>query len=224
MRVRRSVISLLGGGLMALAVVVAPALAAPSERFSFQRSGLEAGAFESTCTDNTDGTVTCSGTDLFVFSGKTRAKGDGATRGGEVCTGSFTDTFNPQTGQGVSFMFESGCAQAPVVFDGLNSATIPATTITLEGESCEVVGEEVECTPLGPRDVTVEGMFTGTGPVSRERFRSFFDDGVCVSRDSSSGSFRSATFSGMVDGEPFNPEDGSIRDGRFAFSSSCSLG
>jgi hypothetical protein len=224
MRVRKSVISLLGGGLLVLAVAVGPALAATSERFSFQRSGLDAGAFETTCVDNTDGTVTCSGSELFVFSGKTRAKGDGATRGGEVCTSSFTDTFDSQTGQGVNFMFEGGCAQAPVVFDGLNSATIPATTITLEGESCEVVGEEVQCTPTDPREVTVEGAFTGTGPVSRERFRSFFDDGVCVSRDSSSGSFRAATFSGTVDGEAFSPEDGSIREGRFSFSSSCSLG
>jgi hypothetical protein len=65
--------------------------------------------------------------------------------------------------------------------------------------------------------------FTGAGTTVRSSHRSFFDDGVCVSRESSSGRKRTATFSGTLDGSAFRPVEAWLRDGMYSISSTCAV-
>ncbi len=230
MRHGRRMVTVVTAALLVLALGASPAAAAKpgTESFSFSQAGVSADAFVSECVDNADGTVTCFGAGGFVFAGKMHERGQGASRGAQVCYNEFTDTFNPMTGEGVNFQFESGCAtdlpDGAVVADDLTSIIINPTTIVLTGESCTVSGEEFECIPMPEREVEVAGTFTGTGTIVRQSFRSFTDDGVCVFRDSSSGFSRTASFSGSVDGEAVELDETFMQDGRFSFSSTCTIG
>jgi hypothetical protein len=229
MVVRRRVFVVVAAGLMLLTVAVAPAAAAKpgTEGFSFSESGLSADAFVGgDCVDNLDGTVTCSGESVFAFEGLRREKGQGAAHANEVCYASFTETFDPDGGEGGSFSQEFGCAVGGIVWGrDLASATISPTTVTLEGESCTVTGPDTEvvCAPTSTREVVVEGTFTGTGSLVRQSHRGFSDDGHCVFRDSSSGYSRSATFEGTVDGDSFVTEEAFLNDGKFSVSETCSI-
>jgi hypothetical protein len=221
--------AMVAAALMLLTVAAAPAAAAKpgTESFSYSQSGRTADAWSGDCTENNDGTVTCSSEGIFVFEGKTRAKGGGATRINEVCYTSSTDTFDPEGTGGGSWTFASGCAPASVVWgDDLSTVTINRTTMTLEGESCTHSGDpesEPVCTATAPRQVVIEGTFTGAGSLVRESFRSFRDDGHCVQRESSSGYSRNASFDGTVNGEPVVAQDAYLRDGRFSYSATCSV-
>ena len=146
-----------------------------------------------------------------------------------MCYGTFTDVFNQSTGEVLTSLGESGCTfdvgEGTVVERDLSTATIAPTTITLETFSCD----EIECGPTGEtRDVSVEGTFTATSAATRSSFRNVFDDGVCVSRDSSRGTARQAMFSGTVDGQPLelgDPENGfsQILQGTSSSSSKCAI-
>ena len=103
---------------------------------------------------------------------------------------------------------------------GYRPATLTATTVAIQGETCDEFG----CEATGdPRDVVVEGTWTAVTPVVRESFRGFRDDGVCVQRDRFSGSYRDASFAGTFDGQPFEAEFDVIRDGKSSFSVSCTI-
>ncbi|HYH92214.1 MAG TPA: hypothetical protein VD763_03560 [Candidatus Saccharimonadales bacterium] len=219
----------LGGFATALVLLVlaaAPVAAdtVPQEDFSFSQSGLSADASTEVCVENADATATCSGTGVFLFAGKARVGGEGAIRGAELCAQAFTYTLVTATGEAIDFSNEFGCTMdlgaGSVIAKDLSTATLTPTTVTIQGETCD----EISCVPAGtPRDIVVEGTWTGVGQVVREQYRSVTDDGVCVSRDRSKGSFREATFAGTFDGQPLDAQYASLRNGKFSFSVSCAI-
>jgi len=203
-RLRRTVAAL-GMVLTLLSVSAGSVLAdtsptGPTGSSSFSRQGYTAEAGETECTTSGD-IVTCSGMTVWVFSGKTREQGSGAVRGTEVCTHIYTDVFNEATHESISFTSEFGCTTdvgAGTVIDReLDSATIAPTTVPLQSETCDENG----CTLVDTRSVVVAGTFTAVGPETRQRHKSFYDDGVCVLRDSFRGVARSSAFVGTVDGQ-----------------------
>lgn len=219
--------------ILVLPLVAASALAAPpaTDSWSFTRQGFTAEAGEGDCTTTGD-LVTCTGQNVWVFAGKSREQGSGAVRGTEVCLSSYTDTWNEATGESVSYTSEFGCTTdvgaGTVIEHDLSSVVIGPTTVTLQGETCETVGEEFECTATGTRDVVVEGTFTATSPAVRQSSRSFYDDGVCTFRDSFRGTSRSAMFEGTIDGQAVeydNDENGfaQIGNGMSSNSGRCTL-
>jgi hypothetical protein len=229
-RLRRTVTAVaLVALLLPLAAATSLADTGPAtEAFKLSENGYSASADEGDCSDPVDDIVTCTFTAVFVFSGNRRAQGSGAIHGTEVCYSTGTDTFNEVTGEGFSSIQENGCTQDPgegtVIERDLSAAIIAPTTITLETFVCD----EIDCGLTGEtRDVTVEGTFTATSPAVRESFRSVFDDGICTFRDSSRGTSRGATFSGIVDGQPLElgGDDGfaQIRQGFFSFSQRCAI-
>jgi hypothetical protein len=224
-RSRRVIRGFLAAAIL-LVLAAAPVVAdtVPSGDFAFSQSGLSADASTDECVDNADATTTCSGTTIFLFAGKTRIAGEGAVRATELCVSVYTQTYVTRTGETVDFSQENGCTMdvgaGSVIAKDLSTATVTPTTVTIQGEICD----EVSCEPAGtPRDVVVEGSWTGVGTVTRESYRSVIDDGVCVSRDRSTGTFREATFSGTFDGQPFEPQFSSLRNGKFSYSSRCRI-
>jgi hypothetical protein len=228
-RVHRTAASI-GMVLALLSVTAASVVAAPNvtEQWSWTQQGLSAEASEGDCTTVGDST-TCQGGGVWVFSGKMREQGSGAVVGTEVCVYNYTDTFNETTGEPISYTYESGCTRdvgAGTSIDrALGSATIGLTTVTLTSETCD----QTACTPVGTRDVDVEGTWTGAGLVSRQSNRSTYDDGVCVFRDSFRGTNRNASFEGSIDGQPFVVDGTSenafsaIGNGSYSSSGRCSL-
>jgi len=220
--------------IMLLPLLAASALAAPpaTDSWSFTQKGLSADAGESVCTTTGD-LVTCTGRSVSIFSGHFREQGSGAIVGTQVCVSYYTDVWNETTGEPVSFTSEFGCTtdvgSATNIQRDVSSATIAATTVTLQSETCERVGDEFECT-VGEetRDVVVEGTFTATSPTVRQSYRNFYDDGVCIFRDSFRGTSASAMFVGTIDGEAVeigNDENGysQIGNGTWSSSGRCSL-
>ena len=210
--------------LLALAAAPVAAHGIPAEDFSFSRSGLSAEASTQECVDNADATTTCSGTGIFLFAGKTRTGGEGANRGIELCAYAYTYTYVTATGETIDYSEGNGCTTelgaGSVIAKDLSTATLTPTTVTIQGQICDEFG----CVPAGdPRSVVVEGTWTGVGPVFRNSFRSVTDDGVCVFRDRSSGTFREATFSGTFDGQPLEAQYASLSNGKFSFSASCTI-
>lgn len=220
--------------LIVLPLMAATALAAPpaTDSWTFTQKGFQANASESTCTTAGD-LVTCSGQSVYVFSGNTREQGSGAVRGTQVCVNFYTDVFDEATGEPVSFTNEFGCTTdvgaGTAIQRDLSSASISATTVPLQGETCVRVGDDFQCTPgEETRDVVVEGTFTATSTSVRWSNRSFYDDGVCVFRDSFRGTAAIAMFVGTIDGQAVeitNDETGyaEIANGMSSNSGRCSL-
>jgi hypothetical protein len=223
----RRVVGGFAAALVLLALAAAPVAAdtgPPAESSTFSQSGLSADASTGDCVDNGDATTTCSGMGIFLFAGKTRTGGEGASRGTELCAFVYTDTFVTATGEPIEFSGDDGCTTelgpGSVIAKDLSTAAVSATTVSMQGQTCDEFG----CEPTGaPRDIVVEGTWTAVGPVFRYSSRSSFDDGVCVGRDRSSGYSREATFSGTFDGQPLEPASTSISSGKFSFSVRCSI-
>ena len=226
-RLRRTVVALTLVALL-LPLAAATSLAAkPIEVFKFSSSGHTAFADAGTCSDPVDDIVTCSSRNISLVSGKTREQGSGAIHGTEVCYGTFTDVFNQETGETLSFTGESGCTmdlgEGTVIERDLSSATIAPATITLEAIVCDP-----ECAPTGEtREISVEGTFTATSAATRSSFRSVFDDGVCSFRERSRGTERNAMFVGTADGQPLEAGDPDgfavIYRGTLSFSEKCAI-
>ena len=126
---------------MAAATSLADTGPAPTEVFKFSNSGFTAFADAGTCSDPVDDIVTCSSRNISLVSGKSREQGSGAIHATEVCYGTFTDVFNQETGETLSFTGESGCTmdlgEGSVIERDLSSATIAPATITLEAIVCD---------------------------------------------------------------------------------------
>ena len=211
------------------AVVVVLIMAAPAAagwQESFRDSGTRAAIDNGTCTDNGDGTVTCSGQSISIFVGKTKFKGSATAQHYEVCYYQYTDTFNPETREGVSDQL-SGCAlnTGTITIDDLTSVTVASTIVQLSAIHCDFTVEE--CTePVPDGSVVVSGTWTGVGPVVTNKSHGSFDDGTCRQIDMSSGSSREAVFTGTVDGAAFVTRDAftQIEEGTFSFRNTCSFG
>ena len=227
-RLRRTAVAVSLVALL-LPMAAATSLAAkPIEVFKFSSSGYTAFADAGTCSDPVDDIVTCSSRNISLVSGKSREQGSGAIHATEVCYGTFTDVFNEETGETLSFSGESGCTmdlgEGSVIERDLSAAIIAPATITLEAIVCDAI----ECAPTGEtREISVEGTFTATSAATRSSFRSVFDDGVCISRESSRGTERNAMFAGTADGQPLEVGDPDgfavIHRGTLSFGFKCAI-
>ncbi len=207
-------------GAILLAIVAALVLAAPaaaaSPWSSFSQSGTSAMADTSDCTENADGTVTCSGESLFVFEGTMKASGERPTKGEHVCYSQFTETFDPETGEVIDLQSVSGCTldAGTLTVNDLDSIVLAPTVIELMTIECD----EFECTETPAGSTTVSGTWTGAGPVVSQKGRFTWDDGVCVQVQADRGSFREATFEGT-----FDAQHAEMRTGRSTFRTTCTF-
>jgi hypothetical protein len=214
----------LGAVVAALAAVIllaGPASAAQWQ-FVFKESGTSAFAeADFTCTDNSDGTTTCEGTFLDVFAGKSKELGTSTVHSERVCYNQFSETFNSTTGDFIETAGVFGCAfdAGTLSIDNLTSITLAETEISLTQFECDIDS----CTESPDGTVVVEGTWTGVGPIGSQKSKFRFDDGTCVQADASKGSFREASFSGTVDGDPFTAASASMGQGTFMFRTTCGL-
>jgi hypothetical protein len=212
----------LGAVVAALAAVIlltSPALAAPWEAV-FRESGTSAFAqSEFTCIDNGDGTTTCTSAVVFVFSGRSKELGTSTVHAERVCYNEFSDTFDPVTGQFIGSTGVFGCAldTGTLTIDDLTSITLAATEISL----VEFVCDPESCTETPDGTAVVAGTWTGVGPISSQRSKFRFDDGVCVQADSQKAMVRQAEFTGTVNGDPFLAEFTDMSEGTFSFRTTC---
>ena len=207
-----------GAILLALsaALLLAAPAAAASPWDSFSQSGTSAMADSSDCTENTDGTVTCSGESLFVFEGTMKASGERPTKGEHVCYSRYTDTFDPETGEPIDLDNVSGCTldAGTLTINELDSIVLAPTVIELMTIECD----EFECTETPAGSTTVYGTWTGVGPVMSQKGRFTWDDGTCVQVQAEKGSFREASFTGS-----FDAQFAELRTGRSTFRTTCTF-
>jgi hypothetical protein len=195
------------------AISLAAPVAASSPWQTFKQTGANAFAFTQTCEPNTDGTTTCVGQSLDIFEGTIKESGLRTRKGEIVCYNEFEDTFDPFTGEGTSRSL-FGCAEDPgtVTVNGLTSVTLAPTLIELTVFECDSEG----CTETPDGSTTVQGVWTGVGPITTHKGKFKFDDGTCIEVNADKGRFRAASFDGSVDAD-----EASIGEGTFTFRTSC---
>jgi len=132
------------------------------------------------------GDDTYSGTTLSVF------RND---QGTQVCVE------NVQYDAAGTLIAEYGCAPiADTAFTlekKLASATLAPTTVTISQFDCQ---QEAGCTVISSREVDVAATLQGVGDVQTSKAHSSYTDGTYTYHFKSSGSFRQATRSFIVDG------------------------
>jgi hypothetical protein len=203
----------LTGAIVALVAVfvIAPAASA-SSWVTYRQSGTNAFAFDGSCTDNPDGTVSCESRSIDVFKGMTKETGEPGRHTAQVCYGESTETFDPDTGEG-EFEGSFGCTfGAPLTVDKLRSLTLADTAIELTHVACD----QVACTETPGGSTTVSGAWTGVGPTFSQRDRFRFDDGSCVQVNADKGRFREASFEGS-----FAATESMMGAGTFRFRTNC---
>lgn len=207
--------------LIALIVMTGPVSAAPWQ-FVFREAGTSAYAeADATCTDNGDGTVTCEGTVIDVFEGRSKERGTSTVHSERACYSRFSGTFDTETGEPIELSGVVGCAfdSGTISIKGLRSITLAATEIELIAVHCDADS----CTEEVGGSIVVRGKFTGQGPVGRDRSKFRLDDGTCILADSSQGRFRGASFTGAVDGVPLTSAIAAMGAGTFRLRISCAL-
>lgn len=196
------------------AVLVAAPVAATSPWVTFKQTGTSAFAFNSECTDNPGGTTTCEGEFLDVFKGTSKASGEPTRRVEQVCYSQFSDTFDSDTGEFIESHGSFGCtfdAGTLTIMD-LTSITLAPTVIELTAFDCDPSG----CTESDGGSTTVDGTWTGVGPISSQKGRFKFDDGSCVQVNADRGRFREASFDGSIDAT-----QAQMGEGSFTFRTNC---
>ena len=158
------------------------------------------------CTDNADGTVTCSQTELDAF--KDKVSGD------FVCYDEFTFTFDPDTGDQVSSHDSSGCAEntGNVTVSKLASVDLASTDIALTTFDCDAN----TCTDGDGGTISIAATWTGVGKTFKSRQSSHSRDQSCVEVDRSTSTARNATFDG-----PFDASFAQISVGTSSFRVRC---
>ena len=158
------------------------------------------------CTDNADGTVTCSQTELDAF--KDKVSGD------FVCYGENTFTFDPDTGDQVSSHDSSGCAEntGNVTVNKLTSVDLASTDIALTTFDCDAN----DCIESDGGTISIAATWTGVGKTFRSRSSSHSRDQSCVQVDRSTSTARNATFDG-----PFDASFAQISVGTSSFRVRC---
>jgi hypothetical protein len=203
MRLRHRLVSALGAILMA--VVLAAPVAADTTGGGNGTTGF-AGR-DGGCTDNGDGTVTCSQTVLSAFKGK--------VSGDEVCYDDLTFTYDENTGDQVSSHETFGCAENPgtVSANKLTSVSVASTDISLTTLDC--IGFDV-CTESDGGTISVDAVWTGIGKTLKSSSNFHFRDPFCVEVDRSKSTARNATFDG-----PFTATFAQISVGTSSFRIRC---
>jgi hypothetical protein len=204
-----------------LTILVTITLAAPAAAASpwttVKQSGTNAFAFTpQSCTDNADGTITCEGTSVDVFEGTIKQSGEPTRRGEQACYSESSFTFDPDTGEPVASRSLFGCAldAGTLTVDNLTSISLAPTVIELT----EVVCDESTCTESPGGTTTVEGTWTGVGPITSHKGKFRFDDGSCIQVNADKGSSRQASFEGSLEAQ-----DARIGQGSFTFRTTCSF-
>jgi hypothetical protein len=170
-------------------------------------NGTAATAFQDGgCTDNGDGTVTCSGTQLDAF--KDKVSGD------FVCYDEFWYTFDQDTGDQLSSSDSSGCAEntGNVTVDRLTSVDVASTDIALTTFSCDAN----DCIESDGGTTSIAATWTGVGKTFKSRSSSHSRDQSCVEVDQSKSTSRNATFDG-----PFDASFAQISVGTSSFRIRC---
>jgi len=191
------------------AILIAFVLAAPvAADTTGGGNGTTAIAFQDGgCTDNGDGTVTCSQTELDAF--KDKLSGD------RVCYDQFESTFDENTGEQVSSHESFGCAENPgtVSANKLTSVSVASTDIALETIDC--VGYD-DCTFSDGGTLSVDAIWTGIGKTFKSSSSFHTRDPFCVEVDRSKSTARNATFDG-----PFDATAAQISVGTSSFRIRC---
>ena len=189
-------------------------------------SGSNASLFTGECVSNQNRTTTCHETNLFAFVGMDHDKlGRVIQKRNEACLSIDAYTYNTRTGAFISGSSEFGCAEglssSALQISKLTSAVLGAT-ITVTAYDCT----QDPCVPISSRDVGVNVSWTGTGPITTQKSRFVYDDGVCLQVSADKSSYRSATVAGTIDGASIANADANLGDGRFTFRSTagCSGG
>jgi hypothetical protein len=203
MRLRHRLLGALG------AILIAFVLAAPvAADTTGGGNGTVATAFQDGgCTDNGDGTVTCSQTQLDAFKGK--------VSGDQACYDHFESTFDPNTGDQVSSHESFGCVDNPgtVSADKLASVSLASTDIALETIDC--LGYD-DCTFSNGGTLSVDAVWTGIGKTLKSSSSQHYRDPFCVEVDRNKSTSRNATFDG-----PFDATFAQISIGRSSFRFRC---
>jgi hypothetical protein len=214
----------LGAVVAAFATVIL--MAGPASATQWQAVMKESGtsAFavsESTCTDNGDGTTTCSNTSLDVFVGKSKELGVSTLHAQRACYSDATETFVTTTHESISHTGVFGCDfdAGTLSITDLTSITLAPTDISLTQFDCDINS----CTETPDGTVVVAGTWTGVGPITSQKGKFRIDDGTCIQADAQRGNFREASFSGTVGGASFTATFAQIGQGTFTFRSSCGL-
>ena len=197
------------------AIILAAPLAAASPWVTFKQSGTSAFAFTGDCTENPDGTVTCTSESITVFEGTIKQSGEPTRKGDQICYGESSDTFDPNTGEGES-QGSFGCTfdAGTLTIDDLTSITLAPTVIELTAFDCDPSG----CTESPGGSTIVDGTWTGVGPIFSHKGKFKFDDGTCVQVNADKGQFRQASFEGS-----FEATDASMGEGSFTFRTNCTF-
>lgn len=202
MRLRHRLVGTLGAILMVF-VLAAPVAADTTGG----GNGTDANAVQDDgCTNNGDGTVTCSATQLDAFKGK--------VSGDLVCYDEFTFTFDENTKDQVSSHESFGCTEnsGNVSVNKLTSVVLASTDIALTTQDC---GANGDCTE-SEGTISVAATWTGIGTTFKSSQTSHFRDPSCVEVDKSKSTARNATFDG-----PFDATFASISVGTESFRLRC---
>jgi len=201
MRLHHRLVGALGAILMVF--VLAAPIAADTTGGG---NGTDANAVQDHgCTDNGDGTTTCSATQLDAFKGK--------VSGDLVCYDDFTFTFENDTGDPVSSHESFGCTEnsGNVSVNKLASVVLASTDIALTTQDCDAN----DCTQ-SEGTISVAATWTGIGKSFKSSSNSHFRDPSCVEVDQSKSTARNATFDG-----PFDATDAQISVGTSTFRIRC---
>jgi hypothetical protein len=203
MRLGHKVVGALGAILMAF-VLAAPVAADTTGG----GNGTAATAFQDGgCTENGDGTVTCSQTELDAFKGK--------VSGDEVCYDQFTVTYDENTWEPVSSHETFGCAEntGTVSVNKLNTVDVASADISLTTFDC--TGYDT-CDESDGGTLSVDATWTGVGKTLKSSSNVHFRDPSCVEVDQYKTTARNATFDG-----PFSATFAQISVGTSSFRIRC---
>ena len=201
--------------LMAAVLVAAPVTAASPWQTSTQ-SGTNAYAFTGgACTDNPDGTATCSGTLIDVFKGTIKETGAPTRKAEQACYSEFTYTLDAKTGDISDSHSLFGCTfdARTLAINDLTSITLVPTVISLTAIACDASGA---CTESPAGSMTASGAWIGIGPIVAEKGKFKYDDGTCVQVNADKGGSRRASFDGSI-----NSTDAEMSVGSFTFRTNC---
>ena len=202
MRLRHRLVGALG------AILIAFVLAAPvAADTTGGGNGTAATAFhDGGCTNNGDGTVTCSQTELDAF--KDKVSGD------EVCYDELAFTFDENTGDQVSSHESFGCTEnsGNVTVNKLTSVGVASTDIALTTVDCDANS----CIESDGGTISIAATWTGVGKTFKSSTSVHSRDNFCVEVDQFKSTARNATFDG-----PFDASFAQISVGTSSFRFRC---
>ncbi|MGH2418469.1 MAG: hypothetical protein ACRDFY_09070 [Candidatus Limnocylindria bacterium] len=202
--------------ILAVIILAAPVTAA-NPWMAFKQSGTNAFAFTpESCLDNADGTITCQAESIDVFDGTMKQTGEPTIHGEQACYNQSSFTFDPDSGGPIASRSLFGCALDPgtITIDNLTSVALAPTVIEL----VEVVCDDTTCTESPGGTTTVEGTWTGIGPITSQKGKFSFDDGTCIQVSADRGTSREASFEGSLDAQMAR-----IGEGGFTFRTTCAF-